>query len=529
MTAAPALSVTAPVPSPNRRPSVTALSVTRRPVRDRLPRPVAELDNSGRYRRVNPGGVEFGDSTGARRRHGTTAARHRGTAARNHGGAAPGHAEAGPGHGGAGLALFGVIASRGRWRREYQVRMSDDLTARTLTEAQLRDFVPVIWSAFYGDMRPDDLDLQLPLHDPDRTHGVFDGDTLIGGGSMLARSMTLPGTGPVPIAAVTSVGVAPDQRRRGALSTLMRAELHGLHDSGGEPVAALWASEGGIYGRFGYGLASRRASMTVVRDAPFRADVDHGGERVRLVDAEAAGPTMRKLLPEYASSRIGGISRPEVAWEWKLTDPERDRGGASAFRFAVLPDGYVRFRVKENWDGRYGPEHEVRVGELVSLTPQAHAALWRFLSTLDLAGEVRYHNAPVDDPLPWMLENPRMVSVEVGDALYVRLVDLDRALVARGYSAELDVVLEVSDDFCPWNAGRWRLSVDGSGAATVRRTDASPDLACGATALGAAFLGSTRLTTLAAAGRVRELRRGALREATTAFAADHEPHCLDVF
>jgi predicted acetyltransferase len=408
--------------------------------------------------------------------------------------------------------------------------MSDSaLTTRTLSEAELRDFVPVIWHAFYGDVRPDDLKQQVALLDPARTHAVFDGETIIGGGSMLARAMTLPGTGPVPIAAVTAVGVTPDQRRRGALSTLMRAELHGLHESGGEPVAALWASEGGIYGRYGYGLASRRASMRVARGAAFRSDVDLGTERVRLVDADTAGATLRKLHPQYAGTRIGGVSRPEAAWEWKLSDPERDRDGASALRFAVLPDGYARFRVKENWDGRHGPEHEVRVNELVSLTPQAHAALWHFLTSLDLVGEVRYHNAPLDDPLPWMLDNPRIARLDVGDALYVRLVDVDRALQARGYAAPLDMVLEVSDEFCPWNTGRWHLSVDSLGRASVRRTDAEADLACGATALGAAFLGSTRLSTLAAAGRVHELRPGALRAASAAFAAEHEPHCLDVF
>jgi len=403
------------------------------------------------------------------------------------------------------------------------------LTARVLTEAQMRDFVPLIWSSFYGDLRPDDFELQSRLLDADRTHGVFDGDTLVGGGSMLARTMTMPGTGPLPIAAVTSVGVGPDHRRRGALVALMRAELHGLHETGGESVAALWASEGGIYGRFGYGLASRRARMAVARDAALRADVDPGTERVVLVDADTAGATMRKLHAEYASTRIGGLSRPEPAWEWMLADPERDRGGASALRFAVVSGGYARFRVKENWEPRRGPEHEVRVSELVSLTPRAHAALWRFLLRLDLVGEVRYSNAPADDPLPWMLDNPRMASVDLEDALYVRLVDLDRALQARGYSAPLDVVLDVTDGFCPWNAGRWRLTVNASGSAEVRRTGADADLECSTSDLGAAYLGSTRLSTLAAAGRVRELRPGALRAATAAFRAEHEPHCPEVF
>jgi predicted acetyltransferase len=403
------------------------------------------------------------------------------------------------------------------------------LTARTLDEARLREFTSMTWDAFYADIKEDDLKLQMAMMDPARTHGVFDGDTIIGGGSMYARSMTLPGTGPAPIAAVTMVGVAPDQRRRGALTTLMRAELTGLHESGGEPVAVLWASEGGIYGRFGYGLASRTATISAPRGAVLRKDVDPGTERVALVDADAAGPTMRKLQAEYASTRIGGLSRPEQGWDWLLADPEHDRNGYSALRFAVVSGGYARFRVKENWDSRHGPEHEVRVGELVALTPQAHAALWQFLIRLDLVGRVRYHNAATDDPLPFMLDNPRMAAIDLNDALYVRLVDVDRALEARGYATPLDVVFELTDEFCPWNAGRWRLSVDATGSAGVQRTDADADLACSTSALGAAYLGSTKLTTLAAAGRVRELRPEALRAAAAAFAGEHEPHCLEVF
>lgn len=405
------------------------------------------------------------------------------------------------------------------------------LTAKIVADDQMREFADTVWNAFYGDVHQDDLIVELAQLDPGRTHGIYDGPTMIGGGAMLVCDMTLPGVGPSPIGAVTFVGVAPDQRRRGALTMLMRAELHGLHEGtcGNEPVAALWASEGGIYGRFGYGLASRRARLTVPRGAALRSDVDAGTERVAVMDVEAAGQAMRKLHGEYASGRIGGLSRTDRSWDWLLRDEERNRGGASAYRVAVVSGGYARFRVKENWEPRHGPEHEVRVQELVSLTPTTHAALWRFLAHLDLVGSVTYGNAPTDDPLPFMLDNPRQAATELGDALYVRLVDVDRALRTRRYATPLDVVFQVSDTFCPWNDGRWRLTADASGAAAVERTDADADLECGIAELGAAYLGSTRLTTLAAAGRVRELRPGALRAASDAFAAEHEPHCLEVF
>lgn len=408
--------------------------------------------------------------------------------------------------------------------------MPDALTVRTLQDAELRPFTDVVWGAFLADPRGEDVELENAVLEPARSHAVFDGGTIIGGGSILTRSMTMPGAGPVPVAAVTAVGVAPDHRRRGALSLVMRAQLHDLHESGGEPVAALWASEGGIYGRFGYGLASKQVVMTVRRGARLRADVDPGEERVTLVDRDTARLTMSKLHAEYTASRIGGINRPEPAWDWLLADQEHNRGGASALRFAVVSGGYARFRVTQNWDAsRHGPEHEIRVSELVSLTPQAHAALWRFLFELDLCGRARYHNTAADDPLQLMLDNPRMAAFDVSDGLYVRLVDVDRALTGRRYAAPLDMVLQVEDELCPWNAGRWRLRVDGSGAAEVTRTDADADLACSTTALGSAYLGSMRISTLAAAGRMRELRPGAVRAATVAFTAEHEPHCLEMF
>jgi predicted acetyltransferase len=403
-----------------------------------------------------------------------------------------------------------------------------ELTAKPLTAAQSQDFLSVVWHAFLTELRPEDRDAWLTILEPGRAHGVFDGQTMIGGGAILSRSMTFPGVGPVPIAAVTAVGVAADQRRRGALTLLMRAQLHGLHHDGAEPVAVLWSSEGGIYGRFGYGLASRTAEVAVPKAAPFHPAVDAGTDRVALLSADAAQSALRKLHGEYVSARIGGLSRPEPVWEWRLADPEHERHGASPLRYAVHPAGYAIFRVKQDWQQR-GPRHTVQVKELVSLTPHAHAALWQFLIRLDLVGEVKYDNAPMDEPLPFMLHDPRQATVQLSDGLYVRLVDLDRALQARRYAAPLNVVLEVSDELCPWNAGRWRLTIDDHGVAALRRTEDQADLACGAAELGAAYLGSTRLSVLGAAGRVRELRPGTLHQATIAFAAEHEPHCLEVF
>jgi predicted acetyltransferase len=345
---------------------------------------------------------------------------------------------------------------------------------------------------------------------------------------MLTRDLTVPGLVPVPVAAVTAVGVLPDHRRRGALTMLMRAQLHELHETRGDPIAALWASEGGIYGRFGYGLASRACRTSMRRPARFRQPTPADRTRVQLLDADSARAAMRKLHGEYVTGRVGSLSRPEQGWDYVMFDESSFRGGASALRFAVHPGGYAIFRVKEDWQPG-GPQHEVITHELVSTTVEGHDAIWRFLLNLDLVGEVRYFNAPMDEPLQMMVADPRAVRVELRDALFVRLVDVDRALAARRYAAPGELVLDVTDQLCPWNAGRWLLSIDESGVGRVERTTAEADLACDVADLGAAYLGSTSLRVLGAAGRVHERRPGALTLAARAFAGENEPHCLEVF
>jgi len=408
-------------------------------------------------------------------------------------------------------------------------RMTDSaLTVRALDANDGDRLVEVLMHAFLADVTPSLRERELVVFEPGRYHGVYDSETMIGVAGMLTRDLTVPGLVPVPIAAVTAVGVLPDHRRRGVLTMLMRTQLHELHEARGEPVAALWASEGGIYGRFGYGLASRMWRLSLRRPARFRHAASPTSTRVQLLDADSARTVMRKLHDEYVAGRVGGLSRPEQGWRFQLMDDPANRDGASVLRFAVHPGGYAIFRVKEKWEAA-GPQHEVITYELVSTTVEGHEAIWRFLLNLDLVGEVRYFNTPLDEPLPMMVADPRAVRCEVRDALFVRLVDVDRALAARRYAQPADLVFDVTDALCPWNAGRWRLSVDASGTGQVERTTADADLSCDVVDLGAAYLGSTPLRVLGAAGRVHEHRPGTLALASRVFAGENEPHCLEVF
>jgi predicted acetyltransferase len=410
------------------------------------------------------------------------------------------------------------------------------LAPRLLTDGDWPEFLAMVSAAFLSDPGADPLGAERSraVLEPGRTLGVFDDTRLLGGGGILTREMTLPGSGPSPVAAVSHVGVRPDARGRGALTALIRAQLTGLHESGGEPVAVLWASMAPIYGRFGYGPASRRGELCVPARAPFREGSPAGGT-VRWLDEADAAESLRAIHRGLAASRVGWVSRPEASWRWWLADPETGRGGSTAYRYALHqprgggePDGYAVFRLKPNWPAA-GPDFEVDIHELVAANPAAYAGLWRSLLDLDMVGRVRYGNVALDDPIPQLLVNARALLSDVGDALWVRLVDLDRALTARRYAAGCDLVFAVTDRFCPWNEGRWRLRAGADGAAEVARTEDEADLACDTTDLASAYLGGIRLSSLAAAGRVRELRPGAVLAASRAMAGDAEPYCLDVF
>jgi predicted acetyltransferase len=402
------------------------------------------------------------------------------------------------------------------------------LTLRPLTGDDASAFSTLLSRAFLHDQSSEAHQRLLRAGvERDRCVGVFDGDRLAGGGAILSRSITLPGGAVVPFAGISAISVASDYRRRGVLTRIMREQLHGLHERGAEPFAVLWASESRIYRRFGYGEASQRTVFTVTKGDEFRPGIELSADPIREMSAAQARPLIEELYAKALPTRTGRLSRAELEWDERLLDEPEDRDGMSALRFAVHPEGYAIYRVKGGRDER-GPAGTLTVHEIVSTTPQAHASLWRYLLDMDLVRDVTGMIGS-DDPLRQMLAEPMTGQWRPAPAHWVRLVDIDRALPTRRYSTPLDVVFEVTDEFCPWNAGRWRLRVDGSGAAEVTRTEDPADIALDILDLGAAFLGGVRLSTLALTGRVRELTGGAVARATIAFLGEHEPETYEIF
>ncbi|HEX6340678.1 GNAT family N-acetyltransferase [Umezawaea sp.] len=402
--------------------------------------------------------------------------------------------------------------------------MGDDpFTVRVLTVDDVVPLRRVLAGAFLTDLDEDRPERVEHVIEFDRARGVFHGDEMVGVGAVLTREITLPGGVVAPAAALTAAGVRPGYQRRGALNRLVASLVDGVP----EAFAVLWASDGAIYGRFGCGsLASDLVHVALPHGAAFHAGVDVGDAVVREVTREQALPVLKEVYERVRTSRVGWLGRTDGSWEFHLADEDRYRDGLSAFRYALHPRGYVVYRVKTAWDER-GPRDELHVHELVAETDVAHAALYRHLLDLGLGGEVTHHTA-ADDPIPHLLANPRAAVRRRHDALWVRLVHLDRALEQRRYLSDVDVVIEVDDPLLPRNAGRWRFTVE-KGRASVRRTDDEPDVSADVAALGSAFLGGTRLSVLARAGRVREHTSGSVGALSVAFLAEHAPHCPELF
>ena len=237
--------------------------------------------------------------------------------------------------------------------------------------------------------------------------------------------MTVPGA-VVPCAAVTAVGVVPTHRRRGLLTAMMRRQLEDVH-ARGEPVAILWASEGAIYGRFGYGIAAREARLTARRPAARLAAPPPAGDPLRAGPAADHVEHMRAVYERVRGERPGLLDRPGPWWDGRLYDPESRRQGAQPLRALIVPDGYALYAVRPGRDDE-GAAGEVVIRELVATTPEARALLWDFLLDQDLTRTVTWTLAPPDDPLWLMLTDPDAVRIVVGAALWARVVDVQAAL-----------------------------------------------------------------------------------------------------
>ena len=364
----------------------------------------------------------------------------------------------------------------------------------------------------------------LPL---DRMHAARENGTIVGGAGAFSWDMSIPG-GSLPTAGVTVVGVYPTHRRRGVLRAMMRAQLDDAHERG-EPLAALWASEETIYGRFGYGIAGWVGQVTIPRVySGFFRPSERRGE-IRLVDADEAFELFPPIWSAVRSQRTGMYLRPDDWWRDRvIRDPEERREGAGPKRFIVhelegKAHAYAIYRHKPGFEG--GSSTGVTlVVEAMAATPVGEENLWRYLLDIDWAATIEASLLPPDHPLFLLLAAPRRAKYRMGDGLWVRLVDAGAALSARSYREGEPVVVELRDAFCEWNDGRWKIGDD-----SAERTEANADLVLDADALGSAYLGGVTFAQLRSASRLEELTKDAVARADALFGTDLLPWCPEIF
>jgi predicted acetyltransferase len=361
----------------------------------------------------------------------------------------------------------------------------------------------------------------------ERIYGAWEGGRAVGGLGAFPLQQTVPG-GRVPAAGVSIAGVLPTHRRQGILRAMMRALLDAAY-ARGEPVASLWASEGTIYGRFGFSLASFVAEMDLARErSTFYAPFSTFG-RVRLVLLDAAEELVAPIYERVAVETPGMFARSSAWWQARiLTDPEWRRRGSGDLQCAVLehegrPKAYALYRINPAFQ-RGIQTGSVEVIEAVADSPEATCGIWRYLLDIDWMARVKADLLPLDHPLLLLMAEPRRLDFSLRDGLWVRLIDIKTAMSARSYQARGSLVIDVIDEFCPGNAGCWRVGSDG-----VERTDDAPGLRCDVSALGSVYLGGFTWSQLARALRVQELLPGAIARADAIFQIGKAPWCPEIF
>jgi len=382
---------------------------------------------------------------------------------------------------------------------------ADDVTAMFAADAR----------AFGSWFTPDEVEEQLPTMDLGRFRIAIDGAGIVGAIGSYAFDVTLPGGTTVPMGGVTWVAVAATHRRQGLLRRLMAA-CHDDIDARGEPVAMLSASESGIYERFGYGAASQLWVTSIERRrAQLRPELTVEPSSVRYVDGDIAGEHVVRTWERYRRNRPGELTRSDVLQRFLFGHRAKAQDGFAPAVYLAHDDGYAVYRVEAHWnDGN--PAHRMEIAELVALTPDAHLALWHTLLGIDLVATITSRQLAFDDPLPYLLTDPRVVrTTALNDGLWVNIRDVPICFGARTYRATDRLVVEVDGA---------RFAIDGSPeGADVKRVRTRPDLVATPDALGALLLGGVSPTRLARGRRLTARDDDTLRRADLFFPTETAP------
>ena len=403
-----------------------------------------------------------------------------------------------------------------------------DFEIRPVRDTELDRYVSVLELAAGRHVTSEAIAEARETYELERTLAAFERGVLLGGLSSDALELTVPGDEILPAARITLTGVLPTHRRRGISTELNRCQLRWLRERG-EPVAVFMTSGPRFYRRVGYGPATVavEAEIATGRNPLETSSADSGV--IRVVDE----PERHRVLPEafdrHRRHQPGQINRPPSFWKAWFGDHDRYRKGEPGDRFAAVfddaagvPQGYVTYRLRPG-NPRDDPVDTLVVEDLIDVTGEARRSLWAYCLGFEQVARVVAHNLPADEPLAWMLTDSRRLRVtRVRDFLWLRLVDVERALTARSYASEGSLVIEVADSTLPENARRFRLESDGA-ASTCSPTAIEPELWLDVADLAAVYLGGVTFRTLSRAGRIQAASTAAIHRGDAMFAWQPAP------
>ena len=392
------------------------------------------------------------------------------------------------------------------------------------------DFYAAMGKSFGFDIEdPKRLEIYVEMMEWDRSRAAVDGDEIVGTAGAFSLDLTVPGS-TMPCGGTTVVSVLPTHRRQGILRSMIDSHLADVRDRE-EPIAGLWASDSAIYGRFGYGCAAYGTDVEITREHTQFHRLAPTPAPVRLLRLEEAKDALPPFYDRVRRDIPGFYARSEPWWRLRRFRDESDgRNGATAYRYAVTETGgrvtgFVQYRFKDTWSDGHGTG-EVRIRELVAEDPAGWAGLWRFALDHDLTAKILAPDRSTRDPLFEMLAGTRRAARKVGDSLWIRIMDVAKALEGRSYSATANVVVQFHD---PLDASTsiWRLDLTPDGSSVTPSTD-EPDVVMDLEDLGACFLGEARFDALGRAGRLSG-DRGHLLALDHAFTWSPGPWCPEVF
>ena len=403
------------------------------------------------------------------------------------------------------------------------------LALRAAGADEMRELARVTGYAFANNEVPKEEPAPHPLQ-PEQTWCAFDGERMVATSGAFEFKMRFNGQ-TVAADGVTVVACDPGYRRRGIVRQLIDDLLQRSRERG-VPVSILWASMGAIYQRFGYGLATSAASY----DIPLRHAQFQFGERaagtVRLMEQEAALPIVSAIYRQYSGPANCMLHRGGFYWDLMLRRADDQHTYVAVyFDEADEPQAYCLYRTKWQDPNSPEPNHAIDVFDFCWLTIEGYRGVWEYLASHDLADRIRMEFVAEDDPAPSMLLEPRMLRRKTWDGVWLRVVDAEGALSARGYDSAGETVVEVvGDELCAWNNGRYRLTASGESVSVTRLSDAvSPDIVTRPDALASLVSGHSRPSDLARMGRlsITDDRKAAMLD--NLFATRRRPHCPNMF